>query len=77
VTVDGRLQRAGLPGYDQALRRRRFSRLFSSTGVLLPGHWQIFESLWAGALGGQAEVLEATRRLPRLRSGKAHRQGRE
>jgi hypothetical protein len=66
VVVDGRLQRLGLPGYDQTRRRAGFSRLFASAGVLLPGHWQIFQSLWDGALASQAEVLGAVRHLPRL-----------
>jgi len=66
VVIDGRLQRLGLPGYDQARRRARFSRLFSSAGVLLPGHWQIFQSLWDGGLVTQADVLGAVRHLPRL-----------
>jgi len=66
VTVDGRLARAGLPGYDQARCRGRFSRLFATAGVLMPGHWQIFQSLWDGGLAAQGEVLGAVRRLPRL-----------
>lgn len=66
ATIDGRLARRGLPGYTQARRRARFSRLFSAAGVLMPGHWQIFQSLWDGALQGQGEVLAAVRQLPRL-----------
>ncbi|MBU8870544.1 MAG: hypothetical protein KOO60_06740 [Gemmatimonadales bacterium] len=67
VTIDGRLSRLGLPGYSLLHRRGRFSRLFSSVGVLLPGHWDIFQSLWDGALTASAEVLSASRQLPRLR----------
>lgn len=66
VSIDGRLVRQGLPGYPQARRRARFSRLFSAAGVLMPGHWQIFQSLWDGALPGQGEVLASVRQLPRL-----------
>lgn len=66
VVVDGRLARRGLPGLDMGVRRARFSSLFSSAGVLLPDHWQIFQSLWDGGLAGQEEVLGAVRRLPRL-----------
>lgn len=66
VVIDGRLSRDGLPGPDMAARRARFSRLFSSAGVLLPEHWQIFQSLWEGGLKTQNEVLGAVRRLPSL-----------
>ena len=66
VVLDGRLERAGLPGYGQPWRRARFSRLFSSAGVLMPGHWQIFQSLWEGGLDGPAAVLAAVKQLPRL-----------
>lgn len=66
VTVDGRLSRRGLPGYTLAERRGVFSRLFSTAGVLLPDHWQLFQSLWDGASAGQRDVLDLVRRLPRL-----------
>ena len=66
VVVDGRLERSALPGYDQARRRGRFSGLFSSAGILMPGHWQIFQSLWDGGLETQAEVQAAVRQLPGL-----------
>lgn len=66
VAIDGRLARRGLPAIDMAVRRARFSCLFSSASVLLPEHWQIFQSLWDGGLVDQAEVLGAVRRLPRL-----------
>ncbi len=66
VTVDGRLERRHLSGYPMAERRGRFSRLFSSAGILLPEHWQIFQSLWDGAVEGQTAVLGVTRLLPRL-----------
>lgn len=68
VTVDGRLCRRGLPGYSLAHRRGRFSRLFSAAGVLMPGHWDIFQSLWDGALTTSPEVLAACRQLPTLGS---------
>ena len=47
-------------------RRAQFSRLFSSATVLMPHHWQIFQSLWEGGLEGQREVLAAVRQLPQL-----------
>lgn len=66
VTIDGRLARLGLPGYSLADRRGRFSRLFSTAGVLMPEHWQLFQGLWDGAATEPREVLAACRRLPRL-----------
>lgn len=66
VTIDGRLARRGLPGYDLAFRRGSFSRLFSGAGVLMPDHWEIFQALWDGGVSGFADVLSASRRLPRL-----------
>ena len=66
VVIDGRLGRLGLPGYPLTERRGAFSRLFSSAGVLMPDHWQIFQSLWEGGLSSQQEVLGAVRLLPRL-----------
>ena len=66
VGVDGRLSRLGLPGFPPAERRGRFARVFSPAGVLLPDHWQVFESLWDGALSDQKDVLEVVKRLPRL-----------
>ncbi len=66
VVIDGRLSRMGLPGYSQADRRSRFSRLFACAGVLLPGHWQIFQSLWDGAVTNWKDVLASIRHLPRL-----------
>jgi len=66
VVIDGDLERRGLPGFSLAVRRSRFSRLFSAAGVLLPGHWQIFQALWDGGLATQKEVLAALRQLPRL-----------
>ncbi|MFH2052399.1 MAG: hypothetical protein ABIK96_08025 [bacterium] len=66
VVVDGRLERAGLPGYALTDRRGAFSRLFSAAGVLMPDHWGVFHSLWEGGLTTQGEVTEAIRFLPRL-----------
>ena len=66
VYVDGRLARRGLPGYPLAERRGRFARVFSLAGILLPDHWQVFESLWDGALADQRDVLEVVKRLPGL-----------
>ncbi len=66
VTVDGRLSRLGLPGYSMAERRSQFSYLFSGVGVLLPDHWQIFQSLWDGGLVEWKDVLAVIRHLPRL-----------
>jgi hypothetical protein len=68
VVVDGRLARAGLPGYSLAHRRGKFSKLFSSAGVLMPDHWQIFQSLWDGGLATSRDVLAVIRQLPRLGS---------
>ena len=68
VSVDGRLERMRCPGYPMAERRGQFSRLFSSAGILLPEHWQVFESLWDGAVAGQSAILAVTRLLPRLYS---------
>ena len=66
VYVDGRLARRGLPGYPLAERRGRFARVFSLAGILLPDHWQVFESLWDGALADQRDVLDVVKRLPGL-----------
>jgi hypothetical protein len=66
VTVDGRLSREGLPGFPLAERRGRFARIFAPAGILLPDHWQVFQSLWDGALRGQKEVLDVVKRLPGL-----------
>lgn len=66
VYVDGRLARQGLPGYPLAERRGRFARIFSLAGILLPDHWQVFQSLWDGALADQKDVLEVVKRLPGL-----------
>lgn len=66
VVVDGRLSRKGLPGYALADRRSQFSKLFSSAGVLMPDHWQIFQSLWDGGLATGKEVVAILRQLPRL-----------
>jgi len=67
VTLDGRLRRAMLPGYSQAERRRRFFRVFSAGGVLLPQHWQIFHALWEWEALDQAALLQLLERLPSLR----------
>lgn len=64
VTVDGRLEAQGLPGFDRTGRRAMFSRHFAAAGVLLPAHWDIFVALWEGGLRTQQEVLEAVGRLP-------------
>ena len=66
VCVDGRLIRQGLPGYPLAERRSRFAQVFSPAGILLPDHWQVFQSLWDGALLTQKDVLEVAKRLPGL-----------
>ena len=66
VGLDGRLARKGLPCYPLAERRARFARVFSPAGILLPDHWQVFQSLWDGALTGQKEVLDVVKRLPGL-----------
>lgn len=66
VTVDGRLARLGLPGYPLVERRGRFSRLFSTAGVLMPGHWNSFQALWDGLASRPRDVVALVRRLPRL-----------
>lgn len=66
VGVDGRLERAGLPGFGLQDRRAKFSRLFSAAGILMPDHWHIFQALWDGALPAQKDVLTVVRQLPRL-----------
>ncbi len=66
VCVDGRLARQGLPGYPLAERRGRFGRVFSPAGILMPDHWQVFQSLWDGALLNQKDVLGVVKRLPGL-----------
>lgn len=66
VHVDGRLERRGLPGYGLAERRGCFSRLFSTGGVLMPGHWESFQALWEGRYERPREVLAVVRSLPGL-----------
>lgn len=66
VVVDGRLAKSGLPGYSLVQRRGRFSRLFSGSGIMLPGHWDIFQALWDGGISDQDAVLGAIGRLPHL-----------
>lgn len=72
VTLDGRLKRAILPGYSLAERRRRFFRVFSAGGVLLPQHWQIFHALWEWEAPEQDRLLEMLARLPSLPGGSRH-----
>lgn len=66
ITVDGRLQRRGLPHLSAAERRSAFLRLFAPAGIVTPGHWAIFNRLWDGSLEGQAEVLAKVCLLPPL-----------
>lgn len=66
VVVDGRLARMHLPGFDLTERRKLFSRLFSTGGILLPDHWQLLQALWDGAMTEQAAALSVAKRLPRL-----------
>jgi hypothetical protein len=66
ITVDGRLRHWNLPGYSAAERRRRFLRVFSVAGVLLPEHWQIFHELWEEEEIGAKRLLHMLERLPRL-----------
>lgn len=66
IGVDGRLDRRGLPGYPLVERRRRFSRLFSQAGILMPAHWTVFQEIWDGVTAGQRDILRQARRLPRL-----------
>ena len=66
VVIDGRLERLGLPGYSMTERRSSFSRLFACAGVLLPGHWHIFQSLWDGGIADWKDALASIRLLPTL-----------
>lgn len=66
ITVDGRLQRLGLPHLSQAQRRASFLRLFAPAGIVTPSHWAVFNALWDGAASTQAEVLQRIRLLPTL-----------
>ncbi len=66
VHVDGRLARRGLPGYALAERRGRFSRLFSTGGILMPDHWQAFQGLWDGRFPRPGDVVAVARGLPRV-----------
>lgn len=66
VTVDGRLERRELPGYSLPDRRGSFSRLFSTGGILMPGHWESFQELWDGRIERARDVTALARRLPRL-----------
>ena len=67
TTIDGRLQREGLPHLSEGERRMRFLRLFSPAGVLTPRHWAIFNALWTGEAADQDAVLARVRALPPLR----------
>ena len=66
ITVDGRLQRLGLPHLSAAQRRASFLRLFATVGVVTPAHWSVFNALWDGTAATQAEVLQRIRLLPAL-----------
>jgi len=66
VGVDGRLARKGLPGFPLAERRSSFAKVFSPAGILLPDHWQVFQSLWDGAISDQKDVLGVLKWLPGL-----------
>jgi hypothetical protein len=66
VTVDGRLQRLGLPHQSAAEHRLRFLHVFAPAGVLTPGHWSVFNQLWDGGLADQPAVLAKVRQLPSL-----------
>jgi hypothetical protein len=68
VTIDGRLRRQYLPGYSAAERRRRFSRFFAASGVILPDHWRIFHRLWEDPELDQDRLLVLLQHLPRRRS---------
>lgn len=69
VTIDGRLQRAGLPHLSAARRRLRFLHVFSSGAVLTPSHWMIFNQLWEGELLDQDSLMARFHLLPALRNG--------
>ena len=66
VGVDGRLTRQSLPGFPLAERRASFARVFSPAGILLPDHWQVFQSLWDGTISDQKGVLDVLKWLPGL-----------
>ncbi len=67
LTVDCRLRAQGLLCIPMAVRRRMFTRQFSAAGVLLPEHWQIYHVLAEDDSLSQDDVMQLTRRLPRLR----------
>jgi hypothetical protein len=66
VHVDGRLARRDLPGFPLGERRGRFSRLFSTGGILMPDHWKSFQDLWDGRFERPREVVAVARSLPPL-----------
>ncbi len=64
ISVDGRLQQMGFPGYSAAECRRRFYRIYSTTGVLLPIHWETFRELWEAEDVNIDILKNACSRLP-------------
>lgn len=64
ISADGRLHQMGLPGYSAAECRRRFYRLYSTTGVLLPVHWETFRELWEAEDVNIDILKNACSRLP-------------
>jgi hypothetical protein len=66
VWTDGRLKTWRRPGVSLAERRRVFFRTFSTGGLLLPRHWDVFHRLWEGAYAGHRGLLDAVERLPRV-----------
>lgn len=66
ITVDGRLQRLGLPHLGAARCRASFLRLFAPVGVVTPAHWAVFNAFWDGTAATQAEVLQRVGLLPAL-----------
>lgn len=66
VWTDGRLRSWRRPGVSLAERRRAFFRTFSTGGLLLPRHWDVFHRLWEGGYAGHRGLLDAVERLPRV-----------
>lgn len=67
TTVNGRLQRRGLPHSSASERRVSFMRLFSPAGILTPAHWALFNGFWDGTAADQDKVLASVRLLPALK----------
>jgi len=65
VSLDGRLRGRSMPGHPVADRRRRFFRTFSTGGLLLPQHWEIFHAAWDDPQPDHGILLQWAMDLPR------------